>query len=148
MYCYYYYYYQTHRLFGELRRMSEQDKLRLVVDGQLTVEELRRIRAGQVAAARIHDEKFNGMSPVEEDHSSYGVRPVEQRVRGRERILVGGCVAFWLGLIVLGTLGTPAASATRSHHSLSSHLHSGATIAANASHLRRTNSTSIGRIHY
>lgn len=87
--------------------MSDQEKLRLVVDGSLTYEQLRSLRAIQVASAQKYEQSRGLASVAEEDSVAFGVRPYDQRPRGRDRIVIGSCFALWLGLIIIGTLTAP-----------------------------------------
>jgi len=70
----------------------------------LTYEKLRRLREAQVAAAR----KYEGLSPVDEESGSAvgadEVRPLDQRVQGREKLTVGLCLTLCVVMIVWGTV--------------------------------------------
>lgn len=105
------------------------------MDNGLTVEQLRKLREVQVAAARRYDNISMGLPPVDEDCRSDGsaaahaVRPLEQRLRGRERLVVGGCLAMWLGAIAWGTIfAAPPVVHPGKHHVHQHHINPGSSI--------------------
>ena len=83
------------------------------LDGMLTVEKLRVLRAQQLGAHMAHT---THAMPLANEEGMMEVRPLELRQQRPRRLVTIACALLWVGVIVYAALTATPAPPHRAHH--------------------------------